>query len=241
MDVNKAVAIQPMGDAPGRQAGRQRHDAPEEDNQDAPMHGHDADGAVALDGLPLEGLTPEVQRILDALSAQIEPMRLEAEQAKAIAARYHDLATRHPILAVPNRREFGRELQHVIDHLDSLSPSAALVMVNVIGAGALRGKFGRACADGAMAFAVEAIAQVIHPTDTIGSLCGYDLGVILLNGDAENVALRVQSIGQRLAHHAFHWQGADHLIEVHIGAAILGIGSNCEDAIASADRNLLSK
>jgi GGDEF domain-containing protein len=241
MDVNKAVAIQPMGDAPGRQAGRQGQDSADEENQDAPAHGHDGDAAVALDGLPLDGLTPDVQRILDALSAQIEPMRREAEQAKAIAVRYHDLATRHPILAVPNRREFERELQHVIDHLDSFSPSAALVMINVTGAEALRGKLSRACADAAMDFVVEGVSQLIHPTDTIGSLCGYDLGVILLNGDADNVALRIQSIGQRLAIHPFHWRGADHVIEVHIGAAILGIGSNSGDAIAAADRNLLSK
>lgn len=243
MDVNKADGIPPVGDAPKRQAGRQDHDQenerPEdEDARHARYRSWADDTAVELDGLLGDGLPPEAAQVLNALAAQIEPMRLEAEQAKAAEARYRELATTHPILNVPNRREFERELQHVIDHLDSMNPAAALLVVDVTSAGTLRGELGREAADQAMAHVVETISQVIHPTDTLGSLCGYDLGVILLNGDPENVALRTESIHQKMQTQLFMWQGTTHRLHVRSGAAILSAGQSTADAIQAADRVL---
>ncbi len=245
MDVNKAETIQTVGDPPHRKPGHNpgkgaRDHADEDANSDNREASH-ATPAVALDGLPLEGLTPDVQRIIDALAAQIEPMRIEAEQAKAQAARYHELATRHPILSVPNRREFERELQHVIDHLDSLSPSAALMIVHPPLAESLRSDVGRDAADAVMASVVEIITEGIHPTDTVGSLCGYDLGIILLNGDPESVALRTESLHRRFQARAFNWQGKSYPLDARIGAAILHPDWQAGDAIAAADRHLLSR
>ncbi|MBT6095488.1 MAG: GGDEF domain-containing protein [Rhodospirillaceae bacterium] len=245
MDVNKAETIRSVGDPPhrnpGQKPGKGSHDQTQDDttsdNREAPRTAP----AVALDGLPIEGLTPDAQRIIDALAAQIEPMRIEADQAKAQAARYHELATRHPILSVPNRREFERELQHVIDHLDSLSPSAALMIVHPPLAEALRTEVGRAAADAAMARVVELITEAIHPTDTVGSLCGYDLGVILLNGDPESVALRTESLHRRFQAQPFTWHDKSYPLDARIGAAILHPGWQAAEAIAAADRHLLSR
>lgn len=243
MDVNKAEAIAPASDATSRRAGPQRHGGGAADGHERrgdAEPGWDDDVAVDVHGLPTEGLSPEAQRLIDALAAQIEPMRLELEQARAREVQLRQQATMHPVLAVPNRREFGRELQHVIDHLDSLSPAAALLVVNIAEGEALRQRYGRAAGGTVMKHAAQLIGAVIHPTDTLGSLGGYDLGVILLNGDGEHVALRTESIRQRLASQPFQWHGTALTLAIHTGATVLQRGQKAADAVAAADRALLA-
>lgn len=244
MDVNKAETIPTVGDPPGRRQERQGGKHPREQPDDDPgTEGNVPRAADAVDiaGLPAEGLGPEAERIINTLAAQIEPMRLEAEQAKAQAERYHQLATRHPILPVPNRREFEREVQHVIDHLDTLGPSAALLIVYVAAADRLRASLGRRAADALMVQAAGTIAEAVHPTDTVGSLCGFDLGVVLLNGDAEAVALKTESLRQRFHACPFAWHGRSYPVEVAFGAAVLQAGWSAEQAIAAADRHLMDR
>lgn len=243
MDVNKADAVRAIGKQPERRPGDEHRDAKsgEHEHDDDHDHGWDKNDAVALDGLPTEGMTPEIQRIINGLAKQIEPMRAELERAKALEARYRKLATTHPILDVPNRREFERELQHVIDHLDSLSPSAALVVINVADAEWLRDRLGRAACDGAMNHVIDMITQATHPTDTLGSLCGHDLGLVLLNGDSETVALRTESIRRRLVDNPFRWGERRITLRARFGATILHGGSTAAEAITAADRILLAE
>jgi len=243
MDVNKAETIPTVGDPPRRRQERQGGKHPrEQTDEQAGDEGHAPRAADAVDigGLPADGLGPEAERIINALAAQIEPMRLEAEQAKAQAERYHELATRHPILPVPNRREFEREVQHVIDHLDALGPSAALLIVHVAAADRLRATLGRQAADALMVQAAQTVTEAVHPTDTVGSLCGFDLGVVLLNGDAEAVALKTDSLRQRFGARPFTWHGRTYPMEAAFGAAVLQTGWSAEQAIAAADRHLMS-
>ena len=85
MDVNKADAITPTVDTLGRHApGQQRNPGADADaSEDQPEEGWSDDDAVDVHGLPTGALTPEAQRLIDSLAAQIEPMRRELEQAQA--------------------------------------------------------------------------------------------------------------------------------------------------------------
>ena len=143
MDVNKAEAIAPALDAINRHAPEQRNDgAPGGGKHDEPAeHGWSDDDAVDVHGLPTDQLSPEAQRLIDALTQQIEPMRRDLEQAHAREAQLKQLATIDPVLELPNRREFARELQHVIDHMAGLTPPPVLLRVHVADAGRLRRRF----------------------------------------------------------------------------------------------------
>jgi len=239
MDVNKTDSISWPSDGAGRRneggrapGGQQQHDT---------EHGWSDDDAIDVHGLPTENLPPEAQRLIDALAAQIEPMRLQLEQAEAYEAHWRELAQTDSALKIPNRREFTRELQHVIDHLDSLSPAAAVVIVHFPGGAKLRRRLGRDAADAALRHAAGLIGQVIHPTDSLGALGGYDLGIILLNGDGENVALRLESIRRRLANHPAP-VGADPVtLTIENGVAILTRGQTAEQALTAADRDLVAR
>ncbi len=242
MDVNKADAITPTVDTLGRHApGQQRNPGADADaSEDQPEEGWSDDDAVDVHGLPTGALTPEAQRLIDSLAAQIEPMRRELEQAQARAEHLNQLATIDPALGLPNRREFNRELQHVIDHMASLSPAPALVLIHVADGGRLRRRLGLDAADAAMRHVAELIGEVIHPTDTQGRVGAFDLGVILLNGDGENVALRLESIRRRVANNPLELSGRQVKLAIETGAAVLGPGQQAAQAIAAADRALLA-
>ena len=242
MDISKAISVLPLGDAPGRQSERQQHrdDGDENRSEERQDQIWDDDNAVTLTGLAGQDFTPEVRKVLEEVAAQIEPIRIEAEQAKVREARYRELAMQHSFLAIPNRREFERELQYVINHLGDAVRSATLVVVNLSNGAQLRRRLGRQAADEAMIYVVRLIDQTINKTDMQGSLCGYDVGIILFNEDPEIIAFKMQSILNSVNNNPLSWRGIACPLEVETGASVLREGSQAYDAIKAADQDLIS-
>ena len=146
----------------------------------------------------------------------------------------------HSFLAIPNRRDFERELQHVIDHLGDAVLSAMLVIVNLSNAAELRRRLGCQAVDAAMAHLVELIDNRLNTTDMQGSLCGYDLGIIIFSGESEATAFKMQSIWEHVDNNPLQWRGTTHPLELKTGATILSAGSEAYDAIQAADQNLIN-
>jgi len=179
MDVNKPESVIAVGDQPYRSPSERRDpDAREDADEDARPDTWSADAAVDLDGALAGGVTPEIQRILDAFAARIEPLRAELDVARHREAHYKEIAIAHPFLPVPNRREFLRELKHVLEHIGSLSPSVALLVAHAGNVADIRRRLGRKAADAALIQFADAIVQAIHPTEAVGSLCGEDFSYV---------------------------------------------------------------
>jgi len=243
MDVNKPEGVHAVGDQPHKRPPERQEDKSSEDDGDAARreryNSWSSDAAVDLDGVLDGSLTPEVQKLLNSFAAQIEPLRAEVERVKGHAAHDRELAAQHPFLPVPNRREFLRELTHVIEHRDSLSPPAALLLIHVTDIDDLRRRWGRRAADLALTHAAETINGAIHPTDAAGSLCGEDFGVILLNGDTTTAERRVAEISDRLARAPFTWMDRKMVLKIAVGKTILGEDWSAERAVEAADADLI--
>ncbi len=243
MDVNKPEGVQLVGDQPRQQ--RQRKPPPEPLADDGGNGEHHAawseEAAVEVDQSLAVGFSPEAQKLLDALSAQIEPLRHELENTKASEARYREMTLQHPLLPIPNRREFLRELAHVLAHLDDLSPPAAFAIVHLGKAEHLRRSQGRGALDRGLVHAATLISESLHPTDVAGSLCGNDFGIILLNGDEHAITETRRRLIGRFADSPFSWAGAAGFdLEPVIGATVLDAEWTVDRALEQADRNLLA-
>lgn len=243
MDVNKPTGVQTVGDQPHRPPPERHEEAPERDEDDKARRERNnswsADATVDLGGALAGGVTPEVQHILDDFAAQIEPLRAEVGLAKKREAYYREIALAHSFLPVPNRREFTRELKHVIDHIASLSLSAALVLAHVGNIGDLRRHHGRKAADAALCHVAKAIAAAIHPTDAVGSLCGEDFGIIVLNGEPDVLNARIAAIRNHVVSPAFSWPDWHAEIDLVFGTTVLQDGWTAEQAVDIADRDLM--
>lgn len=243
MDVNKTDAVIPTGQSgPSKE---EKHGGekpePEQDTDDqaggSPWEGSEA---FAVEGLLAGDLSPEIQKAFEGLARQIEPLRAEVERAKGREAHFKELAETHSFLPVPGRREFVRELTHVTQNMENLTPPPSLALLHLVNADDVRRRFGRKALDAMLAHVCAAIETVLHPTDVVGNLGGNDFGVILLNADQEQAQTKVDKIVKAVRKQPFPWQGETISLEAVAGVTGLESNSEPEAAIGNADRDLIS-
>jgi len=248
MDVNRADAVTPVGTGGGPKQERKRdsedekHDKNGKTEQPQPAHSPWAGTeAFAVDGMLAAGMTPEIQKIVDGLVRQIEPLRAEVERARGREAHFKELAEKHSFLPVPGRREFLRELAHVLNNMDHLTLPPNLVVLHVANADALRRRDGRQALDGLLNHVCQVLDRMLHPTDVVGSLGGNDFGVILLVGNAESARAKAREMADAIGNAPFAGGGGDFPIEAVAGVATLASALSAEAAMAAADRALVDR
>ena len=136
MDVNRTEGVAP---AMNNKSGSGGRDTPQHQNpgDHAPDDDVDNDAAVEIKGMAAD-VTPRVQAALDALSAEIEPLRARLALTEERERQLRDDLAHHPFLPVPGRREFLRELNHVLNHLNDLTILPSIALLHVGNADALR-------------------------------------------------------------------------------------------------------
>jgi len=248
MDVNRADAVTPVGTGGGPKQERKRDSEDEkqnkDDNTDAGQPGHSpwaGSEAFAVDGVLAAGMTPEVQKVIDGLTRQIEPLRAEVERARGREKHYRELAEKHSFLPIPGRREFLRELGHVLKNMQHLSPPPTLMVLHLANADALRRRDGRQALDGLLSHVCQALDGLLHPTDVVGSIGGNDFGVILLAGNGERGRVKAREIAAAVRARPFAGPGGAFAIEPACGVTTLSAASSAEAALAAADRDLMAE
>lgn len=244
MDVNKADAVTPAG--PGGPKQEQKRGAEDEKQED--KDGTDGDDAAspwegteafAVDGILAGDLTPEVQKAFERLARQIEPLRAEVEHARGREAHFRELAEKHSFLPLPGRREFFREVAHVINNMEHLSPPPSLVVLHVVNADDVRRRYGRRALDGALIHVSAVIDAGLHPTDVAGSLGGNDFGILLLVAEEGQARTKAHALVESIREKPFSWHGAAIGLEARVGVATLSGATTPEDAMERADGDLV--
>ncbi len=242
MDVNKPQGRQAVGDQPHRQSPERQYDTPDDGAEGKARReryqSRHSDAVVDLGGALSGPLSLETQRIVNAFVAEIEPLRDELTILRKREKHLRNQAAQHAFLPLPNRREFQREVNYVIDHIHSLQPSPAILVIHVVNAARFRLDHGRRAADALLCHVVEQLSSAVHPTDAVGSIGDDEFGVILLIGGAETASRRAEEISRYLNGNSFPWLGTEYTLEVAVGWAELHATCNAEWAIEAADRSL---
>ncbi len=237
MDVNRAQGISPTANNAGK-SGRE-YPSKEKNEQGEPEDVEDVlVDAFEIDGLAAE-ITPSVQRALDRLAAEIEPLRRQLVMAKEREQNLRDDLARHAFLPIPGRREFLRELNHVLNHLNDLNMMPCVALVNILNADEVRRTRGRDALDRMLVHASNIISNAMQPTDVLGNLGGSDFALILLGADVNMARPRVAAILEKLRAVPLHDAGGSITIEVNVGIAALSQGSSAEASINAADRDMV--
>jgi len=247
MDVNKANAINPLGhDGPKKEPKPGSEEEKQEENEDA--DGQEAEKspwagaeAFAVEGLLAGALSPETQKAFEGLARQLEPLRAELVRAKGREEHFRELAENHSFLPVPGRREFLRELTHVISHMEDFSPAPSLILLHITNADEIRRHAGRKALDEALIHVCTVIDQVIDPTDVVGSLGGNDLGVIQLVGGPDIARIKAHTLTEAVLAKPLACLGRQIKLEVASGNTALEKSWAPEAAINAADRDLIGR
>lgn len=236
MDVNRAQGIAPVQNQSGGNAGREHHEEHREEGAEDERAREQ--GAFEIDGLAAE-ITPAAQQVLDSLAAEIEPLRRQLEMAREREQNLREDLARHAFLPVPGRREFIRELHHVLNHLGDLAAMPSIALLHVSNAEEVRRRHGRDALDRYLAHIANGISRTLQPTDVLGSLGGNDFAMILLGAGAQMARDRAAGIVKSVAATPFAEAGETIAPKVVTGIAELSAGSSSEASIRAADRDLL--
>lgn len=235
MDVNRAQAISALQNNAGGGRDEPHHD--DEKPEDEPEHdARDAD-AFEIAGLAAE-LTPAAQRALDGLVAELEPLRAQLALAREREDQLKQDLARHAFLPVPGRREFLRELNHVLNHLGQMETPSSVAILHVANADGVRRAHGRDMLDRYLVHVADTVSKLLAPTDVVGNLGGNDFALILLGIDKPAAVERVAGICRALADRPFAGTGTPIPVETIGGAAMLSHGMSAEAALQAADRAL---
>lgn len=247
MDVNKANAVNPLGHSglkkerkPGSEEEKQEEnkDADGQEAEQSPWAGAEA---FAVKGLLAGALSPETQKAFEGLVRQLEPLRDEVARAKGREEHFRVLAENHSFLPVPGRREFLRELTHVISHMEDFYSAPCLILLHITNADEIRRLAGRKALDEALIHVCSVIDQVIDPNDVVGSLGGNDLGVIQLVGGLDIARVKALAIKEAILSKPFACLGQKIKLEVVSGNTALEKSWAPEAAVNAADLDLIEK
>ena len=240
MDVNKSHAISPVGSQGSKQ--EQRRD-PEDDKaqDDSASEGESTPvraEAFAIDGLLAEEMDPKVRQALENLAGQIEPLRAEVELARGREAHYRELSEKHSFLPLSGRREFFREVAHILSHMEGLN-APALIVLHLANGDDIRRRLGRNVLDAALVHVADIIKSSLQPIDVAGNLGGNDFCLVLLAGDLELAMARSQQLVDSISSQPFHSPSGAVGLKIAAGLAMLEGETTPQDALKSADRDLL--
>ena len=239
MDVNQAMSIASVHQDAKKSP---QHRDPEEQGSGKSDQNQGESGSWrednAVDASLIEGVTPEVQRIIDSLNQRIEPLRAELELAKGREAHFRELASHHSFLDVPCRREFMRELTHILTHIDHLTVPPAVIVMHLVGADMVRTKAGRLALDHVLGEVSGIFTHLLQPADILGNLGGNDFGVILLSVDEKSASGVANKLRNAISSHTFTWTDQTFHLDMVSGSCLLSAGTSADAALDAADQDL---
>lgn len=239
MDVNRAQGISPT--ANNNSKGGRDYPSKEKTEEGGPEDVDDVlVDAFEIDGLMAE-ITPSAQRVLDNLAAEIEPLRRQLVMAKEREQKLREDLARHAFLPIPGRREFLRELNHVLNHLNDLSMMPCVALVHIANADEVRRARGRDALDRLLVHASNIMSNALQPTDVLGNLGGSDFALILLGADLNMARPRMAEILGKLRAVPLHVSGGSITIDANVGITVLSPGSSAEASINAADQDMIKQ
>lgn len=239
MDVNRAQGISPT--ANNNSKGGRDYPSKEKTEEGGPEDVDDVlVDAFEIDGLMVE-ITPSAQRVLDNLAAEIEPLRRQLMMAKEREQNLREDLARHAFLPIPGRREFLRELNHVLNHLNDLSMMPCVALVHIANADEVRRARGRDALDRLLVHASNIMSNALQPTDVLGNLGGSDFALILLGADLNMARPRMAEILGKLRAVRLHDSGGSITIDANVGITVLSPGSSAEASINAADQDIIKQ
>ncbi|MFB0952417.1 MAG: GGDEF domain-containing protein [Rhodospirillales bacterium] len=239
MDVNRAQGISPT--ANNNSKGGRDYPSKEKTEEGGPEDVDDVlVDAFEIDGLMVE-ITPSAQRVLDNLAAEIEPLRRQLVMAKEREQNLREGLALHAFLPIPGRREFLRELNHVLNHLNDLSMMPCVALVHIANADEVRRARGRDALDRLLVHASNIMSNALQPTDVLGNLGGSDFALILLGADLNMARPRMAEILGKLRAVPLHDSGGSITIDANVGITVLSPGSSAEASINAADQDMIKQ
>ena len=220
---------------------RKRRKDEEDRRPSAKADPHSVADVTEVMGIPVNEVTPKVQETLNTIMAEFDKTRIELDHAKSHIQYLEELADRHPVLPLVNRRGLHRELSRTLALAERAGVTNSFLAFHIQNAEDIRASLGREATEAVLSQVAETLSAEVRDSDVVGSLGGSDFGVILTIADDENAADKAASLAGALGGLTVVIEGVTVALRVVYGLHTISPGESAETVLQSADQDLLRR
>ena len=177
-----------------------------------------------------EGLMREIARLRDEIA------RLEGK-----VQQLDQLAHLDPLIGLPNRRGFMRQLDALIARVQRYGDHGAMLFVDIDGLKGINDHHGHQAGDEALIRVSEMLVSGVRSGDCVARLGGDEFGIILEHADEAIAAETATRLVERIAACEFSHEGAPLPLSVAIGVGIIAADDDAEAVMDRADEAMYLK
>ena len=170
----------------------------EKENRPESADNRDVSDETDVMGIPVAEVTPKVEKTLNVIMAELDKTRTELAHARAQIAYLEELADRHSVLPLINRRGLHRELSRTLALAARSEMSNSFISIHFSDLEEIRSAQGRGGVEAMLKILAETLIAEVRNSDVVGSLGCGDFGVILTIADDESAADKAISLAQVL-------------------------------------------
>lgn len=169
---------------------------------------------------------------------EIERLRAEVETLQRRVEALDALAHQDPLVAMPNRRGFLRELDRLIAHVTRYGNEAAMLYVDLDGLKSINDSFGHRAGDEALIQVASLLAAGIRDSDSVARIGGDEFAILLENTDEANARETAERLGNCVCECEFRHEREELPLSVTIGVAMIARGCSSDEVMDRADADM---
>lgn len=175
---------------------------------------------------------------ITALRAEIGRLRGEVARLERHCSELDELAHQDPLVPLPNRRGFERQLSALIDRAERYGDGGALLFVDVDGLKVVNDSFGHDAGDAALTHVAELLTGGVRQSDCVARFGGDEFAVLLEHVDLVQATETANRLTDLIAGSTFTFHGQVIPLSAAIGLTEIRKGDSAAVAIARADRDM---
>ena len=168
--------------------------------------------------------------------AEIARLRDQIARLEQRVRHLDGLAHLDPLLELPNRRGFMRELEALIARVSRYGENAAMLFVDFDGLKRINDSHGHKAGDEALIQVATMLSSGVRKTDTVARLGGDEFGILLAHTDEDQARETAVRLMSEIDSSAMSYEGDSLPLGVAVGATIITPDDTPDAVIARADR-----
>ena len=175
------------------------------------------------------------------LASEIARLRGEIARLQSKVQQLDQLAHLDPLIGLPNRRGFMRQLEALISRVKRYGDPGAMLFVDIDGLKGINDSRGHKAGDEALIRVSEVLVSGVRSGDCVARLGGDEFGILLEHADEAIAAETAARLVERIAGCGFSHGGAPLPLSVAIGVGIIAADDDAETVMARADLAMYAK
>ncbi len=172
------------------------------------------------------------------LLAEIGRLRGEVARLGRRIEELDALAHQDPLIALPNRRGFLRELERLIGRVQRYGAMSAMLYVDLDGLKMLNDSFGHPAGDEALIVVASLLSKGVRRSDIVARIGGDEFGILLESCDPERAGETARRLTEMIGDSGFNFGGDNLPLSVAIGVTMIAAGDSAADVMGRADEEM---